>query len=138
MYQTRPQGPALQLSVCPLSSRTGYTARLHGTSLIDNILFSISDPKDILRKARRKAVHDAKTKAESIVSELGCRLGRISCISTESGHSYPMPPMQMQHGSRSVGFSQHSTPLPTIATGENSYKVSVDITWEIIQTTSEI
>ena len=107
--------------------------------VIDNICFSISDPKDILQKARRKAVHDAKTKAETIVSELGCRLGRISCISTESGHSYPMPPMQMQHGSRSVGFSQHSTPpLPTIATGENSYKVSVDITWEIIQTTSEI
>eukprot|EP00984_Skeletonema_dohrnii_P006619 scaffold2365_cov77-Skeletonema_dohrnii-CCMP3373.AAC.22 len=108
--------------------------------VIDNICFSISDPNDILQKARRKAVHDAKTKAETIVSELGCRLGRISCISTESGHSYPMPPMQMQQQmSRSVGFSQHSTsPLPTIATGENSYKVSVDITWEIIQTTSEL
>ena len=24
----------MQLSVCPISSRTGYTARLHGTSLI--------------------------------------------------------------------------------------------------------
>jgi uncharacterized protein YggE len=103
--------------------------------VMDKIQFSISDPTDILQEARRKAVHDAKTKAECIVAELGCRLGRISCISSASGHSNPMFIQQMQHrASKAEAFSAYSSsPPPPIAAGENSYKVAVDITWEIDQ-----
>ena len=91
------------------------------------------NPHEIFTEARQAAVRDAKTKAETIVAELGVKLGNIHSI-TEGSNSNRgnnlsgrgMPEMAMRSA------MADSTSVP-IASGENSYSVSVDIRWEIDQ-----
>jgi len=88
--------------------------------------------QDFLAQARREAVRNAKSKAETIADELGVTLGKIQSISEGSnGDDRPSPPYMMETMARSAGGG--SVP---VASGENSYSVTVDIRWEINQESS--
>lgn len=92
-----------------------------------NIQFTNSDTTAVLKQARIKAVKDALEKAQTLVQAAGVELGDILNISENS--SRPRPVGIAQARSLSV---QEDASVP-IASGENSYQVTVQMSWEISQ-----
>lgn len=90
-----------------------------------NIVFTNDDPSDIVDEARRKAVADAKSKAETLAEAAGVELGRVIEIADQSFASPPMP-MQV----KAVAFEQSRAAVP-IQAGENAYKVQVNVIFEL-------
>lgn len=102
------------------------TVSLGINNVMNNIQFSNADPREILKEARKAAVRDARAKAETIVSELGVRLGPINSISEGSSETPTMGMRPRYAQARAM----ESSSVP-IASGENSYRVAVDISWVI-------
>lgn len=97
-----------------------------GLSDLSGPNFSIDDDQKIKADARRKAIDDAKAKAEVLASDLGVKLVRITGFS-ESGN-YPI------YYAKSMGMSAgmvESAPTPDIPKGENKITSNVTITYEI-------
>ena len=92
------------------------------------IQFTNSDASKIMQEARIAAVKDARSKAETIVSELGVELGKLSSIS-EGSHT-PRP-VGIRHA-KAMAFDSVQESVP-IAAGENTYRVNVNINWELNQ-----
>lgn len=92
-----------------------------------NIQFTNSDTTAVLKEARIKAVKDALEKARTLAQAAGVELGNILNISENS--SRPRPIAIAQARSLSV---QEDASVP-IASGENSYRVTVQMSWEISQ-----
>lgn len=90
--------------------------------------FSIDNEDNLKAEARKKAIDNARTKAEALAKDLGVRLGRISSFS-ESGNYFPM------YGKTSfleVGADSVSAPAPAeLPKGENTISSDVTITYEI-------
>ena len=95
-----------------------------GSNQINGISFSIADPQAAMDEARKKAVTDAKRKAELYVAATSVTLGNVISLS-EGGDNY-QPPMPMQ----SKMMAADSSPVP-IAQGEQVISVDVNISWEI-------
>lgn len=90
--------------------------------------FSIDDDTILTAEARKKAIDDAKTKADVLAKDLGVKLVRIVSFS-ESGN-YPVyyaKTMAVGMG----GAMDSSATSPSIPTGENKVTSSVSITYEI-------
>lgn len=93
-----------------------------------NIQFTNANKDAILKLARINAVKDALDKAETLTSTAGVALGRILNIS----ENFNQPrPVQFAKAARSLAV-QEDAGVP-IASGENSYRVNVQISWEIAQ-----
>lgn len=92
-----------------------------------NIQFTNSDTTAVLKEARIKAVKDALEKAQTLAQAAGVELGDILSISENS--SRPRPIAIAQARSLSV---QEDASVP-IASGENSYRVTVQMSWKISQ-----
>lgn len=92
-----------------------------------NVIFSNDDQASIRAKARLDAVAQAKVKAEAMTSALGVGLGRITQISESS---YAPPPVPMLRAE--MAMAKEAEPVP-IAAGENEYRITVSVTWEIDQ-----
>ncbi|MFA5841452.1 MAG: SIMPL domain-containing protein [Candidatus Paceibacterota bacterium] len=89
--------------------------------------FSIDDDNALKAEARKKAISDAKTKADVLAKDLGVRLVRIISFS-ESGN-YPIYYAKtMAFG---MGGDAQSAPTPDIPKGENKITSNVTITYEI-------
>ena len=95
-----------------------------GSNQINGISFSIANPQAAMDEARKKAVSDAKRKAELYVAATSVTLGNVISLS-EGGDNY-QPPMPMQ----SKMMAADSSPVP-IAQGEQVISVDVNISWEI-------
>lgn len=95
-----------------------------GSNQINGISFSIANPQAAMDEARKKAVTDAKRKAELYVAATSVTLGNVISLS-EGGDNY-QPPMPMQ----SKMMAADSSPVP-IAQGEQVISVDVNISWEI-------
>lgn len=94
-----------------------------------NITFVKDDSSAILEEARKKAVENAIAKAKTITSTAGVGIGRILEMSEQSYQPGPIPMMQADMAMmKSAG-----APAVPVATGENSYRVSVNVTFEIKQ-----
>lgn len=91
------------------------------------ITFTMSDPSKLLAEARTKAVQDALAKAETLTRAAKVRLGRILEISEQSFQPRPIP----FAGARAM-TAQMAEAVP-VETGENTYNVQVNITFEIEQ-----
>jgi uncharacterized protein YggE len=97
-----------------------------GVSDLSGPNFSI-DNEDILKaEARKKAIDDAKAKAEVLAKDLGIRLGKITSFS-ENGN-YPSP--MYDRGMMSVSAAKESA-LAEIPKGENTISSDVSITYQI-------
>jgi uncharacterized protein len=94
---------------------------------VNNISFSIDDPKAYQEDARALAVADAKAKAEDMASLAGVELGQATYIS-ESGGYYPVVYRDYMAAEGAV-----PAPAPTpIEPGELTISISVQIAYEIL------
>ncbi len=87
-----------------------------------SITFANEDPAPTLTEARKRAVADAMSKAKTLAEAAGVELGRVLEISDQSFAAPPMP------------FLAKALPEDTgvpIQAGENAYKVTVSITFEL-------
>ncbi|HEY4494464.1 MAG TPA: SIMPL domain-containing protein [Candidatus Paceibacterota bacterium] len=96
-----------------------------GVSNMSGPNFTIDDEDALKAEARKKAIAEAKTKAEILADDLGVRLGRVTSF-TESGNGiYPM----MYAGKATLDSA--ATPVPELPKGENTISSDVTITYEI-------
>jgi len=94
-----------------------------GSNTINGISFGVADDTDLMRQARRKAVVDARDKAELYADAAGVCLGRVLSI-TESGGYSPQPAMMRQ-----VEMAADAS-VPVEA-GELDFSISVNIEWAL-------
>lgn len=92
-----------------------------------NINFTNDDPSGAITQARTRAVHNAMAKAKTLADAAGIKTGRILEINE---HATNPRPMHMAQAEMSLARSGSSVP---VATGENTYKVTVNISFEIKQ-----
>jgi uncharacterized protein YggE len=93
-----------------------------------NLVFTNDDPKTAISEARAKAMKDAIEKARTLTNAAGVELGNIMEISEQSHRNQPIPIAQ----ARMMDMAAESAPVP-IAAGENTYEVSVNVTFGIDQ-----
>lgn len=93
-----------------------------------NIQFMNDNPKQVLKRARQAAMADAIDKAKTLADAAGVDLGRILEISENSSSPRPMP---MARG-KFAAEAMIAEAVP-IASGENTYHVTVNVNWEISQ-----
>ena len=98
-----------------------------GVNTGGNIEFMNDDTRSIMRIARQKAVEDAIDKAKTLATSAGVKLGRILTIS--EGSVNPRP--QVFARARAESFAADAA-VP-VAAGENTYRVNVQVNWEIDQ-----
>ncbi|MGI9353430.1 MAG: SIMPL domain-containing protein [Rhizobiaceae bacterium] len=99
-----------------------------GVNTGGNIRFMNADTNEVLKNARTAAVKDAVEKAETLASAAGVGLGNILNITENSNRPAPVPLAQ----ARTFAVQEDAGAVP-IAGGENSYRVNVQISWEIAQ-----
>jgi uncharacterized protein YggE len=92
-----------------------------------NIVFTNDDPSAAITQARVKAVKDAMAKAKTLAGAAGVKVGKLLEISEQTHNPRPMP---MVRAERSMAMSADSVP---VATGENTYKVTVSMSFAIDQ-----
>lgn len=88
--------------------------------------FTIDDEQTVQAEARKKAIEDAKKKADVLAKDLGVKLVRIVNFS-ESGNT----PMYYKMDSVGFGRGGATESAPQVPTGENKIVSSVMITYEI-------
>ena len=93
-----------------------------------NLVFSNDDPSAAIARARVLAVADARTRAETIADAADVELGDILEISEQSHMPRPRPMMRAEMAM----VASDSAAVP-VATGENSYRVSVSMSYAIDQ-----
>jgi hypothetical protein len=90
-----------------------------------NIAFTNADPSAAVTEARTRAVQDAIAKADTLAKAAGVKRGRLLGISEQSYNPRPVPMMEMAR-------SRADDSVP-VAVGENTYSVSVNVTYAIEQ-----
>jgi len=93
-----------------------------------SIRFANDDPSEATSVARSKAVKNAMEKAETLAGAAGVELGRVLEISERSTNPQPRPMARM--AMMEAASSDAAVP---VASGENSYKVVVNMEYEIDQ-----
>lgn len=93
-----------------------------------NIQFTNDNPQQALTEARKKAVKHAFTKAATLTSAAGVKLGRILSINEQSSRPRPVPVAR----ARMMAKDSAESAVP-VQGGENSYRVNVNVSWEIAQ-----
>ncbi|MEN0000077.1 MAG: SIMPL domain-containing protein [Pseudomonadota bacterium] len=86
-----------------------------------NIQFTNDDPSAAIEQARIKAMQEALRKAETLSSTAGVGLGPILQISEQSSQPRPVPFARAE-------MAVVADAAVPIATGENSYSVTVNVT----------
>ena len=92
-----------------------------------NILFTNDDPSGAIEQARTRAVQDAAARAKSLAAAAGVKLGKVLEISEQSYNPEPMPVMRAE-----MMMAKAADAVP-VAAGENSYQVSVNLSYAIEQ-----
>ena len=93
-----------------------------------NVVFTNDDQDAIRDAARLDAVAKARAKAAAMTEALGVGLGRITQISENSYSAPPVPMMRAE-----MAMAAKSADAVPVASGENEYRVTVNVTWEIAQ-----
>jgi len=91
-----------------------------------NITFSNADPSAAIAEARTRAVRDAISRADTLAAAAGVKRGRLLEVSEQSYNPRPVPMMEM-------AMSRGVDAAAPVAAGENTYKVSVSMTYAIDQ-----
>jgi len=99
-----------------------------GANEVGGINFTIDEPDQLQADARKKAIDDAKAKAEKLAKDLGRRLGPI--INFSEGGYYP-PIMYKSEIMAADGRGGGGVSSPSIPPGENEIMVNVSVTYEL-------
>ena len=97
-----------------------------GATSMDGLSFRLADPGEALAEARRRAVVDARSRAETLASEAGVKLGRVVAIA-EGGYQPPGPPRPMAE-LRMASVADVATPVEA---GTDELSVAVTVTFAI-------
>jgi len=100
-----------------------------GVTNVSGLNFSVDKPDDIQAQARQKAIDDAKTKAQTLASQLGVHLVRISSFN-ESGNT-PIYFSKAYATGGAVMDQAMANPAPAVPSGEQKVTSNVTITYEI-------
>ena len=92
------------------------------------ITFTNDDPSAALTEARTNAMQEAIAKAETLTAAAGIGLGRILSISEQSSQPRPIAMARAE----TALVADAAAPVP-VAAGENTYRVSVNVTFELEQ-----
>lgn len=92
-----------------------------------NIFFTNDDPSGTVEQARKRAVADAIAKAKSLAAAAGVKLGKLLELSEHSRQPAPVP---MMKGEMMMAMAADAVP---VAAGENSYEVTVNMSYGIDQ-----
>lgn len=112
------------------TENVGAIVTMLGSANVSNVSgvnFSIDDEEKIKAEARRKAIDDAKNKAEILARDLGVSLVRI--VSFSENGSYP--PLMYGKAAMSLAAPDRSPVAPEIPAGENKITSQVTIVYEI-------
>lgn len=114
----------VQTSSVDLANQAIDKASSDGANVIGGVNFTFNDTQKqkLEDEARRKAVADAKQKAQDLASAAGIKLGRIINIQ-ESDNGFPVPMMTAKEGS----VPSDSTNLQP---GQNKVTITVTLTFE--------
>ncbi|MBA2720172.1 MAG: SIMPL domain-containing protein [Chloroflexi bacterium] len=97
-----------------------------GATSMDGLTFRVADPREALDEARRRAVVDARQRANTLAAEAGVSLGRVLAI-VEGGALEPGPPRPMAE-MRMKAMDGAATPVEA---GTNELEVGVTVTFAI-------
>ncbi len=92
-----------------------------------DISFTNDNPDATVTEARKSAVADAIAKAKTLSEAAGVKLGRVIEINENMQRPSPVPMAMMR-----ASAMEKSDAVP-IATGENTYKVTVNVTFALEQ-----
>lgn len=95
----------------------------HGVNEVSGITFTIDRPEALEAEARRKAIDEARAKAEVLARDLGRSIGKIAAFSESGG----LPPPVFFERLAAVPASAAD---PGVRAGENEVTVRVSITYE--------
>ncbi|SIO60870.1 hypothetical protein SAMN05444166_6556 [Singulisphaera sp. GP187] len=98
-----------------------------GANQIHGISFRVDNPEKLLDEIRRKAMADAKSKAELLAGEAGVVLGSPLKIVDEGGGPRPPSPL---YAPRMEMMARAAAPMP-IAAGEQELAVTVHVVYEL-------
>ncbi|MES3032266.1 MAG: SIMPL domain-containing protein [Patescibacteria group bacterium] len=97
-----------------------------GVSNLSGPNFAIDDEDALKAEARRKAIDDAREKAEILAKDLGVRLGKIASFQEGGGYGGPI------YYAKDAMLESAASPAPAvIPKGENTISSDVTITYEI-------
>lgn len=97
-----------------------------GANQLNGVEFGLQEPRPAQDEARRRAVADAKARAELLAGAAGVKLGAIRSIKESLGAAEPMPMFRM------AAEAAAGAPVP-VTGGEVSTAANVTIVWEITQ-----
>ncbi|WP_439575706.1 SIMPL domain-containing protein [Phreatobacter sp.] len=97
-----------------------------GANRIDGITLAVTDWSAKVDEARIAAVADARRKAELLAQAAGARLGKVITVE-EHGGSAPPPMLQRSN----AAMSASAGPVP-IAAGDQTFRLSVTVRWELV------
>lgn len=133
-YQTKTHHyVANQNMVIKLNDLTKYEGLMNGLlergiNRIDGINFSTSKEEDLKSEARKKAIMNAKTKAEEYVKVLNQSVGKAISISEFSNNSYPTP---MYESVLKVASDGVNTSQQTISVGIIEIRTTINVIFEL-------
>jgi uncharacterized protein YggE len=98
-----------------------------GANQIEDLNFAIKDRRPSLRDLRRRALADAREKAEDVAQEAGMQLGRPVSIDVDD-----MPSQAYSFVARSINPPFERSEAVPIAAGEEELSVSVQVDYELL------
>ena len=98
-----------------------------GVNNINQVRFTVKDPKNALNKAREDAIREAREKAKSMADAAGVKLGPLLSMTENSGGFNPQP-VFARASVRDVASA--STP---ISAGDQTLSVSVNLSYGIVE-----
>lgn len=96
-----------------------------GANQMNGISFRIDTPESLLDEARKKAMADAKHKADLMAGEAGVVVGPPISITDQEGPRYPVPRAPMMGRMMAM-----DAPVP-VSAGEQELSVSVHVVYEL-------
>jgi uncharacterized protein YggE len=103
-----------------------------GANQVGGISFRVSDPDKLLDELRRRAMIDAKRKAELLAGEAGVVVGLPLKIELDEDGSAVPSPHYMALGRAGMMAAQPTAPAP-IAPGQQELRVRVHVTYRILE-----
>jgi uncharacterized protein len=95
-----------------------------GANTFNGLTFGLIEPQPVMDEARRRAVADARRKAELYAEAAGVTLGPILMLTESGGMAPPQPIMRM-------AAAEMSDAAVPVAQGEVNLTASVSITWRL-------